>query len=150
MESVWHRTYIAAWLPQGHYDSPNHVDFKRGENVLVNGRSTSLGTKTYYFQVTDEVFDGVEVRIYQPLGGAVPNAAVVYNHGGGWVHGDVGEIYTGFIPLGFLLAFTMMEAAIIAQMYETSFQCSCILVLQRESLTLDNVFKKLSHGSNVL
>ncbi|XP_025095570.1 arylacetamide deacetylase-like [Pomacea canaliculata] len=40
-------------------------------------------------KVTNEVYDGVKVRVYRPVRAPVPTPAVMYFHGGGWCWGAV-------------------------------------------------------------
>ncbi len=47
VESVWGHSYITAWSPQGHCDSPNNVDFKEGKIVPVSTRSSCCATKAF-------------------------------------------------------------------------------------------------------
>jgi len=42
-------------------------------------------------QETDEVFDGVPVRVYEPVGRSGVLPGMMYYHGGGWVFGTLGK-----------------------------------------------------------
>lgn len=58
-------------------------------------RGKMLGTthkKAAGLEITDEVFDGVPVRVYRPLQRAAGRRrGVLYFHGGGWVFGSINE-----------------------------------------------------------
>lgn len=41
-------------------------------------------------QETDLLFDGIPVRLYEPVGRSGDLAGIVYYHGGGWVFGSLG------------------------------------------------------------
>ena len=77
--------YVAQWLeanPIASMDdfSPEMLALARGPVGAPPAREIAT--------VTDEVVDGVPVRIYQ--GDGAPNGLIVYLHGGGWCIGSIG------------------------------------------------------------
>jgi len=50
-------------------------------------------------QETDLLFDGIPVRLYEPVGRSGDLAGIVYYHGGGWVFGSLGMASLTFCSL---------------------------------------------------
>ena len=50
-------------------------------------------------QETDLLFDGIPVRLYEPVGRSGDLAGIVYYHGGGWVFGSLGTASLTFCSL---------------------------------------------------
>ena len=44
----------------------------------------------FFFQITNEVFDEIEVRVFRPKSAPVPSPVLMHFHGGGWCLGSIG------------------------------------------------------------
>ncbi|XP_049596810.1 neutral cholesterol ester hydrolase 1a [Syngnathus scovelli] len=78
---------VMEWLGLGHHITASRNTSKRLEGTV---KKLTAGPDAGYLAVSDVVFDGVPVRIYQPQteGEGQLRRGLLYIHGGGWAYGS--------------------------------------------------------------